>query len=452
MRMLFLLCALLTSSASGCAADRTPARANDFFGLTNLWTFELRLPRDAWSDLSSGSSPFNPSSSSSASDSVRAALTIDGVQYPNVTLRLKGGGTRGGAGQGRPPLRLVFPDKNAFPVHELSLNNNFFDSSFMRDALSYKLFNDFGVPAPKTAHVKLYVTFSDSGSRRFVGLYTASEVVDAQFLQAHFADSSGLLLKPELGHQGFPPVRSWEDHQQSLAPKNAPTPAQKERMLAFMRLIHESDDATFRQQIASFMDTDNYLRFLVVTVALANLDSYLGMGKNFYLYAHPRTGKLHWIPWDHDLSFGGFFLCGTPEERMTLSINSPSSINDRLLQRILAMAEIKKQYRELLRDFLAKHFQPETLNHQIDQLAAILQPAILEEKRRSLAAFQRSTDGRPARSEPSEPSRLSRHELGSPWSGGILEPGLKSFIERRHESIHSQLDGKSRGARPHFGR
>ena len=216
-------------------------------------------------------------------------------------------------------------------------------------------------------------------------------------------------------------------------------------MLNFIQLLRKSDDATFRDQIASYNDLDNYHRFLTVTVVLANLDSYLAMAKNYYMYLHPATGKLHWIPWDHDLSFGGFFLCGTPEDRINLSIDNPSSVNDTLLRRLIAVPEIKEKYHQLLRDFLAKHFQPQSISRQIDQLAEIIQPAVLEEKRRSLADFKRSIDGRDTPQDAASSAR-------SPWEGGILTPGLKLFVERRNQSIQSQLEGKTRGARPRFGR
>ena len=437
-----ILAFILLFVACAPAAQRVPRTANEFFGLTNLWVFELRLPRNNWNSAAGGGDAF------AGGGPVEARLSVNGIEYSNVTIRLKGGGTRSGVPQGRPPLRVVFRQPSAFPVKELSLNNNYFDSSFMRDALSYKLFGDFGVPSPKTAYAKLYVAFSDSDTKRYIGLYTVSEVVDEQFIKTHFRDASGLLLKPEPGHGGFVRGRSWKEYERVLIPKSAATPAQQERMLKFIRLVNDADAVTFRERIGSFINVENYLRFIAVTVVLANLDSYLAMGKNYYIYLDPGSGKLHWIPWDHDLSFGGFFLCGSPEERMNLSIDNPVTVNDELLKRMLAIPEIKEQYHGLLREFLAKHFQAQPVFRQIDQLAEIIQPAVVEEKRRSLASFKRSIDGRTSQSG----GAAGAHESRSPWEGGLLEPGLKLFVERRNQSIEAQLAGRSRGARPGFGR
>jgi spore coat protein H len=377
-----------------------------------------------------------------ASSSVEAELAINGVQFTKVVIRLKGGGTRVGIPQGRPPLRVTFRQKNLFPVQELSLNNNIYDASFMRDALSYKLFSDFGVPAPKTAYVKLYVSFPGSTEKRYLGLYTASEVVDQQFVQARFGDSAGFIMKPNLANHSFPQHISWKDHEAILGPRTQATPAQQERMLRFIRLVNESDAATFRTQIDSYMDIDNYLRFLVVNVVLANLDSYLGMGKNYFMYLHPSTAKLHWIPWDHDLSFGGFFLCGSTEERINLSIDDPSSVNDALLKRLFAIPEIKERYHQLLREFLARHFQFATISREIDQLAQMIKPAVLEKKAQTRAEFEPGIDGRRAGAGARPPRALFDE----------VQPGLKTFVERRIQSIQAQLDGKSQGSRPTFWR
>ena len=41
---------------------------------------------------------------------------------------------------------------------------------------------------------------------------------------------------------------------------------------------------------------------LAVTVALGNMDSYLGPATNYYLY--DRSGRFFIVPWDLDQAFG----------------------------------------------------------------------------------------------------------------------------------------------------
>lgn len=172
----------------------------------------------------------------------------------------------------------------------------------------------------------------------------------------------------------------------------------------------------------------------MVNVALANLDSYLAMGKNVYLYLNPSTGKLTWIPWDFDLSFGGHFLWGTPQQRINLSIDRSS--DERLLTRLLTIRELKDRYHVLLREFMDKHFQVATIERQIDELASVIEPAVMEEKQRErTGSFKRS-----------------QGSGGTGRQGGwAIDVGLKQFVEGRVASVNEQLAGKSKGERPRFG-
>ena len=82
-------------------------------------------------------------------------------------------------------------------------------------------------------------------------------------------------------------------------------------MIAFARLVHKADDATFRKEIGSYLDVDDYLRFLAATAFVANADSFFVLGHNYYLYLHPKTGRLHFIPWDLDRAFANFPILGS---------------------------------------------------------------------------------------------------------------------------------------------
>ncbi len=219
--------------------------------------------------------------------------------------------------------------------------------------LSYKLCNDFQLRAPQTAFAKVFIRTSDKATRQYLGLYTATEIVDEAWVTEYFGTKGGLLMKPR--GPIFSRARDWRTIADRVAPKTTPTEADQARMVEFASLVNSAPDETFARELPGYIDLDNYLRFLVVNVALANLDSYLAMAKNYYLYLNPATGKLIWIPWDFDLSFGGFFLCGTPDQRIRLSIDKPSTVDDRLIERVLAVPEIKERYRTLLRTFVAKH-------------------------------------------------------------------------------------------------
>lgn len=71
-----------------------------------------------------------------------------------------------------------------------------------------------------------------------------------------------------------------------------------ERVVAALKNISEGND------LESYMDIDNLLRYMAVHIFSVNEDSLSGMmAHNYYLYE--SSGKLNIIPWDYNLSFGG---------------------------------------------------------------------------------------------------------------------------------------------------
>lgn len=414
MRSLFWFVAIQLCACFTLAAEPPAA-----FGLTNIWTIELRVTPSAWRTVM-GSRTFT-----------RAEISVNGVIYTNVAARQKGQGTSSGTGMGRPPLHLNFKSQRVAGVQKLSLNNNYFDTSCLRDVLSYKLCNDFGVPAPRTAFAKVYLKTNDTAPI-YLGLYTATEIVDEDFVQARFASRDGLLMKPALPifmNGGY-----WPQEVEQLVPRTKPSTAESEKVLAFLKLINQGPPRAFKDQIASYLDVENFLRFAVVNVALANCDSYFQMGKNFYLWLNPATGELTFIPWDFDLSFGGHFLFGTPQQRTNMTIDRPT--DDRLFTRLLAIPEMKDRYHALMLEFVAKHFQVVAIEQQIDLLAALVEPAALADNSSHSTRFKRSLDagGR-----------------GLPGNGWQVDVGLKQFVEGRVASLNDQLAGKSNGERPRLG-
>lgn len=260
------------------------AEASATFGLTNIWTIELHASSNSWNTLLK------------SRNFTQIDAIINGHSYTNISARQKGFGTTIGA-EGRPPLRLVFKGERVAGVKRLSLNNNFFDTSYLRDVLSYKLCNDFGVPAAKTAFAKLYLKTMDrksSNSPFYLGLYTVTEIVDEPWLGERFGAKDGLLMKPRA--PVFNQASDWPTIADRAVPDRPANETEQARMVAFARLVNNASDDTFGRELPSYIDLENLLRFLAVNVALANHDSYIGMAKNYYLYLNPATGKLTWIP------------------------------------------------------------------------------------------------------------------------------------------------------------
>jgi hypothetical protein len=88
------------------------------------------------------------------------------------------------------------PGRNLDGVTKLNLHNNVTDASWMNEVLSYRLFRDAGVPAPRTSYAELFLTVPGKHDHEHVGLYSLVENVDNRFALDRFGTKKGAILKP----------------------------------------------------------------------------------------------------------------------------------------------------------------------------------------------------------------------------------------------------------------
>lgn len=168
------------------------------------------------------------------------------------------------------------------------------------------------------------------------------------------------------------------------------------------------------------------------------------MGHNFYLYLSPSTNRFLILPWDLDLSFGGF---GAGAE---LSIDHPWRGQNRFLERLFQVAEFSKLYRTRMAEFNASICQPERLARQVDETAAVIRPAVLEESDAKLTRFDKSVAGEALPrgggggfGGPGGPG--PRHGWSRRSTGGPGGQPIKTFAAARAKSVAAQLAGTSKG-------
>ncbi len=304
----------------------------------------------------------------------------------------------------------------------INLNCQVTDPSKCRETLAYEVYRAAGVPASRTALAEVRLTVPGKYDKELLGLYTIVEDVNKPFLKDRFGDDKGLLMKPERLREFEDLGDDWDKYKQAYAPKRDATADEAKRLIAFAKLVHKADDATFNKQIESYLDIDNYLRFLAATAFLANTDSFFDLGHNYYLYLHPTTNKLHLIPWDLDRAFANF---GNATRNMDLSLTHPYGGTHRLTERLLAVPEVAARYQKFLKDFAGTAFDKERLLKRV----AAVEEAAKEPLARDAKAGAARKDAPPG------------FGFGTP-------PPLKEFVEKRTASVAAQLAGTSKGFVP----
>ena len=459
-------------------APKKPAlKTNELYGATNVWTAHFTFTKDQWKAMepsqtggrgAGGRGPgeaggirlLGPEGGRNGLaaarglefDYVHADLEFAGRRFTNVAARYKGNGTyMRSQGSLKRPLKA---DLNGFvqsqklaEISKLNFHNNVADPSWMNESLSYRLYREAGVPAPRNAYAKVYLTVSGVHDRTYLGLYSLMECVDNAFAQDRFGTKQGAIFKPVTRELFSYLGDDWEKYQQIYDAKTDLTAAQHQRVIDFGKLVSNAGDAKFAAELGGFLDLEAFARFMAVTVYLSTFDSLLDNGQNFYVYLHPQSNKFQFIPWDLDHSFGQFTMVGTQEQREQLSIKKPWPGENRFLDRVFKVEAFQKAYRARLEEFSKSLFRPERFHKQVDELAAALRDAVEEESADKLTQFDKVVagetvaNGRGGRGG----GRGGRGGGGGAVPAFDLNKPVKPFVTVRAQSITDQLAGKSEG-------
>src|SRR5258708_36426733 len=119
------------------------------------------------------------------------------------------------------------------------------------------------------------------------------------------------------------------------------------------------------------------------------MEKILRVSELYYMYLHLKTARLESLPWDPDHSFGQFGLVGSQEQRENLSIHRPWRGENHFLERVFNVEAFKKLYLAKLDEFSKTVFKPERFDEQVNELAAVLRPAVQQESEEKLGRFDK---------------------------------------------------------------
>jgi spore coat protein H len=299
-----LATALAVTAPAARAQDVGPVDAAALFDDRQLQEIRLVVnPRD-WADLKA---------SFQLNTYYPAHFIWRGQVATNVGIRSRGTGSRSGE---KPGLRVDFnrfdETQQFLGLKSVILRNHVQDPSQLHERVAMRVFAEIGVPAPREAHVRLYVNDDDAG------LYSVVEAVDKVFLASRFGQNDGYLYEYD-SNPGDLPYRFEDRGAAPSAYSPAPfKPVTHElepdaRPIAdLVRAIAQTPDADFHRVVSAFLDLEAFVRHVAVEAFLAETDGVLGDWgmNNFYLYRFARSTRATVIPWDRSESFKGGVTAG----------------------------------------------------------------------------------------------------------------------------------------------
>jgi spore coat protein H len=356
----------------------------DVFSDRAIRTYSLELPEGRWRKLRE---------QALAEAWAAAKLRVDGVPFGVVGVRFKGStGTLAACFQdGKPvcaklPMKLRFdrydPERRFFGLKRLNFHSMLRDPSGMRERLAYRVFEDAGIAAPRTAWARIEVNGQD------LGVFTVVEAIDARFVARRFFFDDGLLYKEAW------PDSSDPDYYERRLRTHRGEPHEHAKMLCFANELAGAEPDELAALLERWTDADHLMRYMAADRLIGNWDGvtawYCDQGAcanhNFYWYAEKERRRLWLIPWDLDNSFLLFdplFLArdwlappeGCDERPLAWGlypIRNPSC--DRLAAALAALG--KERFRPALREVMERAFDPERLRAQILAWRAILAPQV----------------------------------------------------------------------------
>ncbi|MBQ7582490.1 MAG: CotH kinase family protein [Lachnospiraceae bacterium] len=190
----------------------------------------------------------------------------------------------------------------------------------------------------------------------------------------------------------------------------------KKRLIRSLKALSEGIENDDESSVASAVDIEEVMRYMVVHNFVVNGDSYTGgMIHNYYLYE--EDGQLAMIPWDYNLAFGTF-QAQDAEDSVNDPIDTPLSVteddNDRpMFSWITSSETYTDMYHEYFSEFLAQFYTSGYLTKLIDDTYEMLYEYV--EK------------------DPTKFCTMEEFEKGVQT--------MRDFVELRCESIEGQLLG-----------
>ena len=335
---------------------------------------------------------------------IPATVVFDDAAFRNVGLRLKGNSSllnSWRSGVEKLPFRLNFDaleeqypvirDQTFFGFPNLNLTNNSQDASFLRAKVVSDLFREAGVPAARTAFVRVFLDRGEGS--QYLGLYTLVEVPDRPMLETQFGSAAGNLYKPNgtgarwtvFIEESFPKKTNerdedWTDIQDAIAVLNEPRPSAN----------------AWRARLEARFSVPTFLRWLALNTIIGNTDTYGGFSPhNYWVYGSPRhRDRLFWIPWDHNLALnaggpGGGGGAGGPGgggpgggggAGGTTALDLFHDRVDRswpLIRYLLDDPGYRAAYRQHVEELLASVFEPTRLSSRLQAEYARVAPYVI---------------------------------------------------------------------------
>ena len=333
---------------------------------------------------------------------VLARLGYEGMLYDSVAVQFKGQTSfRRAEENGSEKLSFsikldeIIDGQDIEGYNNFNLNNAFQDASFMKEVLYARLSRDF-MPGLKGSYVSLSLNGEDWG------LYTNIQQLNGDFIKEWFPDNNGIRWRADAPADApaaiADPVNQplstqdltettpkWGNgtsalnylgeeyslYQQYYTLKNSEMDDPWGHLVKVCDVLNNTPLDLLKDSLSAYMDIDATLWFLAQEILFSDDDSYVHKGgMDYYLYLDRESGKM--LP----LEFDGNSAMNIRNVEWSPFMNT-DSINYPLLNRLLAIPDLRQRYIAHAKTIIDQAFDVESANALINQYAALIDPYLL---------------------------------------------------------------------------
>lgn len=406
--LVVVLVLTFNSKVSGEKAAESPPGYEKYFDENSVMTVDIDINDKDWEDLLANAQE---------EKYINCDVIINGERIKNVGIRAKGNSSLmqvANSGSQRFSFKIEFDHyitgQTFHGLDKLVLNNTQADATYMKEFMSYEIFESAGVAVPLHSYAQIKVNGINKG------LYLALESMEESYANRVFGSDYGQLYRPESvnmggfgnivktaqenaaakeSRQGNPP----DDARPNLPdgmngyriPQRQVNPNTIVEMFGggnsggtdliytddnissysaiFDSAVFKATDTDFKRVITAlknlnngteldkYINVEDTLRYFAAQTFIINFDSYYGNLKhNYYLYE--KNGLLTMLPWDLNLSFAGY-ESGDASSAINNPIDTPLSgvdMKDRpMLSKLLEVPEYKEMYHEYLKEIVTDY-------------------------------------------------------------------------------------------------
>lgn len=369
--------------------------------------------------------------SASSEQFIMADVIVNGTKFQSVGIRPKGNSSLiqvANSDSDRYSFRLQFDEyvkgQTCFGLQSFVINNMLGDNTYMKEYVSYELMKEIGVDSPYFGFADVQLNgeawgfylavelYNDSYEERVHGttagmLYNvkAMDMGGGNDLEGGFARPEGNMQIPdgvierpegniepadEMGAGGFgmggrtggggsleytdDDPSSYSSIFNNAVGKSNETDSQ--RVIAALKALSEGEE------LETYFDVDQILRYLAAHTIVVNLDSYSSsMAQNYYIYEN--DGKITVLPWDYNLAWGGF-QSGGASSVINFPIDTPVNgveMSSRpLIEKLFENETYLERYHGYLQTLMDEYFADGKWETKISELNALIDSYVENDK------------------------------------------------------------------------